>query len=80
MSVFQLINVLKANQNEMIFGKKSFLFNISRINSNVNNNTSINNTNINNIDTINTFDITTLIMHNFEDLCFKTILILMFCF
>ena len=42
--VFQLINILKATQNEMIFGIKSFLLNSSRSDNNINNKTIANNT------------------------------------
>ena len=67
--VFQLINILKATQNEMIFGIKSFLLNSSRSDNNINNKTIANNT----ITTNNTDEYYSNIIQNFENLCFQNI-------
>ena len=67
--VFQLINILKATQNEMIFGIKSFLLNSSRSDNNINNKTIANNTITNN----NTDEYYSNIIQNFENLCFQNI-------
>ena len=74
--VYQLINILKATQNEMIFGIKSFLLeNITRHNNNTDNKIKIID-NITMFDSINATDstnITSEIMHNFENLCFQNL-------
>ena len=66
--IFQLINILKATQNEMIFGIKSFLLNKTRINNDIEEGNDINNNITNNIN-----NITSTIMNNFENVCFQNI-------
>ena len=67
--VYQLINILKATQNEMIFGIKSFLLeNITRHNNTDNKTKKIDTITIfDSINTTDTTNITSEIMYNFEN-------------
>ena len=73
--VYQLNNILKATQNEMIFGIKSFLLeNITRHNNTDNKTKKIDTITIfDSINTTDTTNITSEIMYNFENLCFQNL-------
>ena len=73
--VYQLINILKATQNEMIFGIKSFLLeNITRHNNKHNKIKIIDNiTMFDSINATDETDITSEIMYNFENLIFQNL-------
>ena len=73
--VYQLINILKATQNEMIFGIKSFLLeNVTRHNNTDNKIKIIDNiTMFDSINATDETDITSEIMYNFENLIFQNL-------
>jgi len=73
--VYQLINILKATQNEMIFGIKSFLLeNITRHNNTDNKIKIIDNiTMFDSTNATDEIDITSEIMYNFENLIFQNL-------
>ena len=73
--VYQLINILKATQNEMIFGIKSFILeNITRHNNKDNKIKIIDNiTMFDSINATDAKDITSEIMYNFQNLCFQNL-------